>query len=716
MGRTHSFGKKEPQAVDAKPHIQPKKADYVSSARKVVPEKEEKEPIDTVLFASVDFNKMNAMSRQTIGQPKPKPVPEPQMIPKGHVDFVSSAKQPKASSPTTTSPEKKDIPTSPYAYEEVSTKISPVKLNSALSPRRKSEDKFTYGVSFTGNKIKGKEGEQHTNDSPLSSPKSPVTSTLHSPNIVTPSLESESKSTGSPEVSPKPMSYPEGSTVDKSKENTVPETSLQDTRPDVESTHHSVVESTSEISVERVEQPCEHSTDQPKTTNPFQSTENVDSISEALFTEVDVVSNTESLVDTAIALTNDSAQIDNVVISQKDDPVNREDNKIDIENLKDDSDSKDVDNMVDDVDSESFAKFVEDIVSDAIQKGLDEFKTSEAEDKLTGSDEEGKKVDDEMSPMHDSHPRAVMETKSLRAFLQKLDSSEKETQSPDLYSLNQNPVAEKIAVDMLKTLEEGDIPTGHTSSATKNSANTTKSLLTNTNNGEQVDECMSVSQASVACHDVVLDTPNSVSMSVDMVNVTSVVGDISDNALSMQEPKSCTEQQSDVTYTQDGSNVLEDSVNSDVKIDLSDNDIENIEIVLNDDSLDTRASPINLLKGDLISQSKSDFGDYCTISSKRPWSVFIGKQQFSSDFSDVSDISQSQDRLTPAELQNLLNPANDNLDSFGFGLDARLVVVLLDTNAQDGLGLELSTDGNGNGPLTVSDTVELSSQNYIHCQ
>lgn len=103
MGRSHSFGKKEPQTVESKPHIQPRKADYVSSARKTVHDKEEKEPIDTVVFASVDFNKMNANSRHSIGKPKEKNVPEPKMIPKGHVDYVSSA-SPVVPSTKTTSP------------------------------------------------------------------------------------------------------------------------------------------------------------------------------------------------------------------------------------------------------------------------------------------------------------------------------------------------------------------------------------------------------------------------------------------------------------------------------------------------------------------------------------------------------------------------------------------------------------------------------------
>lgn len=93
----------------------------MSSARKNVHEKEEKGPIDTVVFASVDFNKMNANSRHTIAKPSDKSVPEPKMIPKGHVDYVSSAK-PTVSSPTNTSPKSKDMGYSPYAYEETDRK------------------------------------------------------------------------------------------------------------------------------------------------------------------------------------------------------------------------------------------------------------------------------------------------------------------------------------------------------------------------------------------------------------------------------------------------------------------------------------------------------------------------------------------------------------------------------------------------------------------
>eukprot|EP00105_Crassostrea_gigas_P042246 XP_019926394.1 PREDICTED: uncharacterized protein LOC105336776 isoform X2 [Crassostrea gigas] len=475
VGRSHSFGKKEPQTVESKPHIQPRKADYVSSARKTVHDKEEKEPIDTVVFASVDFNKMNANSRHSIGKPKEKNVPEPKMIPKGHVDYVSSA-CPAVPSTKTTSPKSKDISYSPYAYEEVSTKISPVSLNSALSPRRKSEDKFSFGATHPGNR------------------------------------------------------------------------------------------------------------------------------------------------------------------------------------------------------------------------------TKEAED-IVVDNEEGKMVD-EISAEHDKHPTVVMETKSLRAFLQKLDSSEKEASTPDLYSQNQNVVAENIAKDMLKTLEDGADNASFTYT-TKTSANTSNDLLTNTNHGDQVVECMSVSlDASVACNDVVLDSPNPDSMAVDEVNVNTVASEGNNvNALLIQEPKSCTEQPSE------DMDIVSECVNSEAVIGDSQEDLENIEIILNENSVDTCDSmPIDFLGGG-ISQNKLTSMDNCTTQSRRLWVFCAGEQQFSSDAVNISAINAALRAVAPLDLETLINQANEDLDSYGYGLDARLVIVAMNSSSlREGLGVRLSSVENG--PLIVSGVME----------
>ncbi|XP_061173402.1 uncharacterized protein LOC133182573 [Saccostrea echinata] len=705
LGRTSSFGKKESHAVDSKPHIQPKKADYVSSARKTVHEKEEKEPIDTVVFASVDFNKMNAMSRQSMGQSKDKNSSEPKMIPKGHVDYVSSAK-PKVSSLTTTSPQKKDFPYSPYAYEEVSTKISPVKMNSALSPRRKSEDKFSFGASFSGNRTKGKMEDQHTTGSPLTSPKSPVTpTTQHSPNIKS-SLEAEIVVGSPPEVPTKPVPKPRGSISDKIPESTELDSSPANTMPSVESIIPSV-ENTDQV----IEQPCVLSTDQLNITYSFE--ENVHSAPEAQSIDIDVVNSTESQKDTAAALTKNNLQ-DNNVISPDIDLMNVDVNISNVEVVNNDSDvedKKDKDTseslIVDDSDNELY-DFVEEIVRNAIQKGIDEFKASEAEDKPAEDDEAGKKVDNKLSRVHDTHPVEVMETKGLRAFLQKFDSSEKEMPSPVTYSMNQNPVAENIAAEMLtcKTLQEdSDNNARHTNSATKTSASTSNDLLTHENSGVQVDQCMSVSHdASVACNDVVLDSPNPVSMSVDVVNVPSVasVGDNIVNTLLIQEPKLCTEQLSEDPYPQHGRDKADDNVNSDVNGEDSQGDLENIEIVLNEESVDS--SPIDLLGGD-ISQTELNSGNYSTIKSQRSWFVCFGKQQLGPNFSNVEDIGGSLDQVSPEELETLLNKTNSDLDSYGVGLDAMLVLVFLDSNFQgEGPGVQLTTDQGGF--LMISEVME----------
>lgn len=664
VGRSHSFGKKEPQTVESKPHIQPRKADYVSSARKTVHDKEEKEPIDTVVFASVDFNKMNANSWHSIGKPKEKNVPEPKMIPKGHVDYVSSA-SPAVPSTKTTSPKSKDISYSPYAYEEVSTKISPVSLNSALSPRRKSEDKFSFGAAHPGNRTKGKEGDQHDNVSPLPSPKSPVTTSQHSPDITPASLEVEIEVKVSPEeVRPKPVPRPRGSTS---------EPSLQDSEEDSTET------STSPFVV-NTDQASDSSSVQPNSTIT-EDTVLVDVTDKAQSTDVDIVHSTEALNKINVAFTDSFTQNDMQT-------------NVDDSNSNVDEDDKPESLALDDTDSELFSKFVEEIVKNAIQKGIDAFKTSEAED-IVVDNEEGKMVD-EISAEHDKHPTVVMETKSLRAFLQKLDSSEKEASTPDLYSQNQNVVAENIAKDMLKTLEDGADNASFTYT-TKTSANTSNDLLTNTNNGEQVVECMSVSlDASVACNDVVLDSPNPDSMAVDEVNVNSVASEGNNvNALLIQEPKSCTEQPSE------DMDIVSECVNSEAVIGDSQEDLENIEIILNENSVDTCDSmPIDFLGGG-ISQNKLTSMDNCTTQSRRLWVFCAGEQQFSSDAVNISAINAALRAVAPLDLETLINQANEDLDSYGYGLDARLVIVAMNSSSlREGLGVRLSSVENG--PLIVS--------------
>lgn len=678
VGRTHSFGKKEPPIADSKPHIHPQKADYVSSARKNVHEKEEKGPIDTVVFASVDFNKMNANSRHTIAKPSDKSVPEPKMIPKGHVDYVSSAK-PTVSSPTNTSPKSKDIGYSPYAYEETSTKISPVRLNSALSPRRKSEDKFSFGSTFSGNRTKGKEGDNHSNVSPLSSPRSPVTSSSPSPNIAPSSLEGEIEVKVSPEVGPKPVPRPRGSTSDTSLEASKEEVLQPDSSPCEDGT----------------KEPCDPCSDGANSSTPSEDLINVDVTAQS--TDVNVVPCTEALDDVTNAPSNYSTQNECSHDKQEilDDDIYVDENLKSAENdVDEDVKSSETSELlaIDDTDSEMFCKFVEEIVRNAIQKGIDEFKTSEADD-LQEDNEEGKMVD-EISAVHDPHPKAVMETKSLRAFLQKLDSSEKETPFPDSYSLNQNPVAESIAKDMLKTVEDSEFNASYTN-ITKTSANTSNDLheFTNTNNGEEVDHCMSVSNdACVACNDVVLDSPNPVSMAADVVNVnaSSVASDGNnvDNALLIQEPKLCTELPSE-DFSGD---CVSERVRSDAYVDNSQEDLENIEIMLNEGNVNTCALPLDLLGGG-ISQTETNSMDYSMIHSDRPWTLADSEQRLGPD--DVN-LGVTSGQLSPLELEAMLNQANKELDAFGYGLDAKLVILTLNNrSATEGLGVQLSATENG---------------------
>lgn len=126
--------------------------------RKIVYDKEEKELIDIVVFVFVDFNKMNVNLRYLIGKLKEKNVLELKMIFKGYVDyvfFVCSV----VFLINIILLKLKDILYLFYVYEEVFIKIFFVSLNFVLSFRRKSEDKFFFGVIYFGNRIKGKEGD-----------------------------------------------------------------------------------------------------------------------------------------------------------------------------------------------------------------------------------------------------------------------------------------------------------------------------------------------------------------------------------------------------------------------------------------------------------------------------------------------------------------------------------------------------------------------------
>lgn len=126
--------------------------------RKIVYDKEEKELIDIVVFVFVDFNKMNVNLRYLIGKLKEKNVLELKMIFKGYVDYVFFVCSVVFLIKIILL-KLKDILYLFYVYEEVFIKIFFVSLNFVLSFRRKSEDKFFFGVIYFGNRIKGKEGD-----------------------------------------------------------------------------------------------------------------------------------------------------------------------------------------------------------------------------------------------------------------------------------------------------------------------------------------------------------------------------------------------------------------------------------------------------------------------------------------------------------------------------------------------------------------------------
>lgn len=126
--------------------------------RKIVYDKEEKELIDIVVFVFVDFNKMNVNLRYLIGKLKEKNVLELKMIFKGYVDFVFFVCSVVFLIKIILL-KLKDILYLFYVYEEVFIKIFFVSLNFVLSFRRKSEDKFFFGVIYFGYRIKGKEGD-----------------------------------------------------------------------------------------------------------------------------------------------------------------------------------------------------------------------------------------------------------------------------------------------------------------------------------------------------------------------------------------------------------------------------------------------------------------------------------------------------------------------------------------------------------------------------
>lgn len=85
--------------------------------------------------------------------------------------------------------------------------------------------------------------------------------------------------------------------------------------------------------------------------------------------------------------------------------------------------------------------------------------------------------------------------------------------------------------------------------------------------------------------------------------------------------------------------------------------------------------------------------DYSTIHSDRPWTLADSEQRLGPD--DVN-LGVTSGQLSPLELEALLNQANKELDAFGYGLDAKLVILTLNNrSATEGLGVQLSATENG---------------------
>lgn len=131
--------------VDKEPIITAKHTDYVSSARKASHDAADKDTIDTVIFASISSNpKTDYVSSAR------KNFEEPKLIPSGIVDYVPK-ERPKAAERT-----------KPATFQvlpmtgstEGGVKIAPVRLNSALSPRKtkgsdKSSGSFNFNAKFS---------------------------------------------------------------------------------------------------------------------------------------------------------------------------------------------------------------------------------------------------------------------------------------------------------------------------------------------------------------------------------------------------------------------------------------------------------------------------------------------------------------------------------------------------------------------------------------
>lgn len=135
----HSHG---PSSVDKEHVITSHHTDYVSSARKANHDTDDKEPIDTVIFASVSSNQKTdyvSSARKTYEEPK--------LIPSGIIDYVPKEK-PKAAERTKPA-SFHVLPTT--GSSEGGVKIAPVRLNSALSPRKTkgSEKSFSFNAKLS---------------------------------------------------------------------------------------------------------------------------------------------------------------------------------------------------------------------------------------------------------------------------------------------------------------------------------------------------------------------------------------------------------------------------------------------------------------------------------------------------------------------------------------------------------------------------------------
>ncbi|KAK3091882.1 hypothetical protein FSP39_023425 [Pinctada imbricata] len=475
LGRKQPFENK-PSAVVDKPVIHQRKADYVSSASKVdKTDQDNKGPIDTVIFASINSQQKSdfvSSARKSLGEvssyDKKKEEPEPKLIPKGQIDYVSSSQAKKTPPPvlprskdTQATPKPNDIEISPYAYEEPpTTKIQPVKLNSALSPRGKRNDgAFSFGTKF--GKSPDKQGKSPVS-SPLSSPRSlgdPSPSV--SPRSPKSTEISHSKWHGTPPpVSPKPSPSPRN--ISKALEPTEQNVHAEPTheKHEGQTQDHTSDTPTQEAIVVAISNETSESSPHEEITEVSTSELSVQSTAcEVPLAPVhEAEGKTESCIDVSHKVTNILDDTNISVPSQSTDalliPSTTQHAPSPNEQSTNDNEQYSVDNKLDskelalnnvDDSEQTLKEFALKIVNNAIQNGLEEVKREEAElkhDTVNDLDfvhlDIAGKSDSQLDVLvagsgHEvKSPTHIMDASPLRAFLHKMSDANESSSSQDM--------------------------------------------------------------------------------------------------------------------------------------------------------------------------------------------------------------------------------------------------------------------------------------------